>query len=214
MSQLKEWINTRARAERADTLLARMGYRGAGPKARARLSRVMADEQLGLADAEYDFHLDSRGFVEALCRAVGLPPEDYQPELDAIEEAIRTHRRAYKPWLFADTGFKRSDYPDTRIFVLAALESERRITLPEDTWQLPWDEQLERARKAIHEHMAKTGGELPVWGTIRRYLYCYAEDRKFAFTVAGEALGDASGAALSRASLQVSGRSFTVTPSE
>ncbi|WP_373190307.1 hypothetical protein [Halomonas sp.] len=156
MTDISKELQQRAAQVSADELLGRMGYRSVGPKARDRLSRVLADPLQGLDTPEYDFHLASRAFSEALCRALGMDQGDYLPALDAIEAHLEEERTAYKPWLFVDTGFKRSDRPGTAIFILAIMESTRRLRLPPDTFRLPWEQQLQRAQQAVCRHMAES----------------------------------------------------------
>ncbi|MFC2990623.1 hypothetical protein [Halomonas tibetensis] len=146
--------------------------------------------QLGLATPEYDFHFASRAFSEALCQALAMEPDDYLPALDANGAHLEEERQAYKPWLFVDTGFKRADRPGTAIFILAMIESKRRLRLPPDTFRLPWEQQLQRAQQRVHQHMADTGGELKIWGRVQRYLFRYAEDQKLELSTRGEVVGD------------------------
>lgn len=206
MTDISQDLQQRAAEVPDGELLTRMGYRTIGPKARDRLARVLSDPQLGLATPEYDFHLASRAFSEALCRALAMDPGDYLPALDAIEAHLEEARRAYKPWLFVDTGFKRSDRPGTAIFILAIMESTRRLRLPPDTFRLPWEQQLQRAQQLVRQHMADTGGELKVWGRIQRYLFCYAEDQMLELSPNGDVVGDASWTGISQASVTLKGK--------
>ncbi|WP_280553465.1 hypothetical protein [Halomonas sp. 25-S5] len=214
MTDISKEVQQCAATVSADVLLRRMDYRAIGPNARQRLSRVLADPQLGLAKSEYDFHFASLAFSEALCRAMAMGPADYLAALDAIEKPLKEARHAYKPWLFVDTGFKRADRPGTAIFVLAIMESKRRIRLPPDTFRLPWEQQLQRAQQAVRRHMAESGGELPLWGHIQRYLFCYAEDRKLELSTSGEVLGNASGMGISQASITLKGKPVSFLTAE
>ncbi|MGM0985122.1 MAG: hypothetical protein ACQEXG_17180 [Pseudomonadota bacterium] len=206
MTGLSQDLQQRAAEVPADELLTRMGYHSVGTKARDRLSRVLADPQLGLATPEYDFHLASRAFSEALCHALAMEPDDYLPALDAIEAHLEEERQAYKPWLFVDTGFKRADRPGMPIFILAMIESTRRLRLSPDTFRLPWEQQLQRAQQRVRQHMADTGGELKIWGRIQRYLFCYAEDQMLELSPNGDVVGDASWTGISQASVTLKGK--------
>ena len=214
MTDISRQVQQRAAAVPADDLLRRMGYHTVGPKARNRLSRVLADPELGLSTPDFDFHLASRGFAEALCAAAGLEPERYLPAIDTIERRHHEEAVAYKPWLFVDTGFKRSDHPGSPRFALAAMEAKRRVRLPADTCRLPWEQQLQRAQQTVRWHMRETGGELPLWGHIHRYLFWYAEDRAVELTLEGDVAGEASPVGLSRASLSVNRRPIVFSGSE
>ena len=212
MSDILQEVQQRAAMMPANDLLRRMGYHSVGPKARERLTRVLSDPQLGLDTPEYDFHFASRAFSEALCHVLAMDPSDYLPVLDAIEAHLEEARNAYKPWLFVDTGFKRPDRPGTALFVLAVMESTRRIRLPPETFQLPWEQQLQCAQQAVRQHMAESGGELKLWGRIQRYLFCYAEDQKLELSTSGEVVGDASETGLSKASFNMKGKPLSFLP--
>lgn len=143
MTDISRAVKQRATAVPADDLLKRIGYHSVGPKARDRLSRVLGAPELGLSTPDFDFHFSSRGFAEALCAAAGLEPERYLPALDTIEQRHHEEAGAYRPWLFVDTGIKRSDRPGSPLFALAAMESKRRLMLPADTCRLPWEQQFQ-----------------------------------------------------------------------
>lgn len=62
--------------------------------------------------------------------------------------------------------------------------------------------------------MRETGGELPLWGHIRRYLFWYAEEQAVELTVEGDVAGEASPVGLSRASLSVNRRPIAFSGSD
>lgn len=208
MYALPDILRRRAAGHDPDTLLQKMGYAQADQNDRARLARVLADPELGLNSAEYDFVHDSRGFLIALCQALRVDPMYRDAFLEMHDARREAERRAYKPWLFVDTGFKRSDRPGVPLFALAAMESRRRLNLPPETWTLPWSAQLAIAQQRIQAHMVETGGKLELWGTIRRYLFCYDENARLALDLEGNVLGDASQEGLSQASVQLKGKSI------
>jgi hypothetical protein len=206
MSDLQQQIRQRAKFRAEDDLLRQMGYAKPGRHHRERLAMVLADPALGLGTPMYDFVHGRHDFLRALCSALRIPGHscrEFIAERDALEKA---EGKAYQPWLFVDTGFRRSDRPGMPLFALALLERRRHLMLPADTCQLPWDEQLSRAQARVHEHMAESGGELKVWGRIQRYLFCYAEDHKLEIAPSGEVRGDALGKGLSQASVTLKGK--------
>lgn len=206
MSDLQQQIKQRAKFRAEDDLLRQMGYAKPGRRHIERLAMVLADPALGLGTPMYDFVHGRRDFLRALCRALRIPEHscrEFIAERDALEKA---ERQAYQPWLFVDTGFKRADRPGMPIFILAMIESKRRLPLPPDTFRLPWEEQLQTAQQTVRQHMADTGGELKIWGRIQRYLFCYAEDRKLEIAPSGEVRGEASGRGLSQASMTLKGK--------
>lgn len=129
-----------------------------------------------------------------------------EAHIDAVETRRDRERNAYRPWLFVDTDFRRQDRPGLPIFALALLESRRRLALPEDTWALPWGTQLTRAQARVREHMIETDGELPVWGTIRRYLFCHAPHGKLVLDTTSHVIGDVTGMRTDRARVHLKGR--------
>ncbi|MGE4533474.1 hypothetical protein [Halomonas sp.] len=206
MSDLPQQIQQRAQFRAEDDLLRQMGYAKPHRRHRKRLASVLADPVLGLEAPMYDFVHGRRDFLRALCRALRIPEHScraFIAERDALEKA---ECQAYQPWLFVDTGFRRSDRPGMPLFALALLEHRRRLKLPAYTWRLPWEQQLVLAQARVREHMAESGGELKVWGRIQRYLFCYAEDHKLEIAPSGEVLGDASGTGLSRSSVTLKGK--------
>ncbi|WP_346798034.1 hypothetical protein R5M92_04020 [Halomonas sp. Bachu 37] len=62
-------------------------------------------------------------------------------------------------------------------FFRAMAVGKRRLSLPKDAWQLSWKKQIRLAKKLVREHMAETGGELPILGQIEGYRFHYATDR-------------------------------------
>ena len=210
MSDLPQQIKQRAKFRAEDDLLRQMGYAKPGRRHRERLAMVLADPALGLGTPMYDFVHGRRDFLRALCRALRIPEHScraFIAERDALDKA---ERQAYKPWLFVDTGFKRADRPGMPIFILAMIESKRRLPLPPDTFRLPWEEQLQTAQQTVRQHMADTGGELKIWGRIQRYLFCYAEDHQLEIAPSGEVRGEASGRGLSQASMTLKGKPISL----
>lgn len=147
------------------------------------------------------------GLISPALRIPEHSCREFIDEHDALEKA---ERQAYQPWLFVDTGFRRSDRPGMPLFALALLERRRRVKLAAYTCRLPWDQQLALAQARVREHMSESGGELKVWGRIQRYLFCYAEDRKLEIAPSGEVLVDASGRGLSRASVTLKGKPISL----
>ncbi|HYW90985.1 MAG TPA: hypothetical protein VFA95_00735 [Gammaproteobacteria bacterium] len=167
-----------------------MGYANARKATLDRIARVLDDPWLGLADGGFDFRYGSREFLEVLCRTVGIEDGVCQRGIVAIEREIDADRRAYKPWLFVDTGFRREDHPGMSLTILGLIESARRLRFPDGFWRLSLTGQLARARQRVCEHMAATGGELPVRGTIRGYWFVHREWCAIELSPDGEVLGE------------------------
>lgn len=178
-------------AHAAPVELARlMGYATAGAAVRDRIGRVLDDPWLGLARGGFDFRFGGRGFLEALSRTLGVDDGIVRRAIRVIVRDLEATRRAYQPWLFVDTGFRRQDHPGMSLSVLAMIESRRRLVFPGGLWRVPLGGQLGHARQRVREHMVATGGTIPVWGPIRRYWFVYRDRCAIGLSVDGAVLGE------------------------
>ena len=202
-SNLKELLNSKARERSRDDILKAMGYSPVRQSSRDRLDKVLADDTLGLEGKDYDLKYDSRGFLKALCEAVGLDYEKHEAEVDEIQDWIVTEREAFQPYLFADTGFKRADRPDMSVVILAALESKRNLRLSREARLAPRDKVIEEAVEMARSHYRETGGELEVWGTIERYLLFLAPGESVVIGTDGSIQGEGPRHVPSRAGVAV-----------
>lgn len=182
-----EQLRSKAAAVPADVLLKKMGYRKPGAAARDRLSKVLADPDLGLEQGGYDFRYDSKAFVSALCLAVGIANKDAQSAIATITAELAEDAAAFKPYLFVDTAFRRRNEP---LVAMAVLESNRYVPLPQRFWRLPLEKQLVQVSEEVRQHMARTAGKLLLWGGIQRYFYFFAEGHAMEIAVDGEVLGE------------------------
>ncbi|MFD2191035.1 hypothetical protein [Pistricoccus aurantiacus] len=212
MEKLRAELQRRAASIPAPELLLRMGY----PKPREavihRLQQVLADPDLGLSSGGFDFRFGSRAFLCALCEALGMIEDDYLPTIDARQQWLREERNAFKPYIFIDTGFKRSDRPGTRIFALAVCEPMRRLTFPKGFWRRPCHKQIEAARRRVRQFMAETDGDVKIWGTAKRFLFFHARDAAIVIDPSGRVLGDWQGGVPNRASLRVGHKEIAAQP--
>ncbi|GHB07945.1 hypothetical protein [Modicisalibacter luteus] len=209
MEELRAELQRRTAPLSAWELLRRMGYRKPGEAALRRLNEVLEDPDLGLSSGGFDFCFGSREFLCALCDVVGLDEADYLPLIEARQQWLSEEQQAFKPYLFIDTGFRRSDRPGTAIFVLAACEGMRRLTFPEDFWRKPLAEQVQLAQARVREFMAETGGDVKVWGTAQRFLFFYAQDAAIEIAPSGKVLGDWQGGVPNQASWRIGNQAIT-----
>ncbi|MGJ7458699.1 hypothetical protein [Halomonas sp. RA08-2] len=79
---------------------------------------------LGLERQHRDTLYGERGFLEALCRCVGVPEVDYRPAIAAVLERLSEDRGAFRHWLFTEIDYARG--PGTPIFTMAFTEHFRR----------------------------------------------------------------------------------------
>ncbi|WP_372614550.1 hypothetical protein [Halomonas sp.] len=173
-------------------VLRAMGYTQPTPSAEAQYLAVRQSPYLGL-EAEYrDEHFGERGFLEALCRSVGIDEPDYRPAIVAMDKRLAEDRAAHRHWLFADTDFVRSSNPIIPIFAMAFTEHFRRLKFPFGFWRLPYEKRLAEACQKAREHMQQSGGRLVTWGEIQRYHYVFAEGRSIVISTQGEVIDERS----------------------
>lgn len=152
----------------------RMGYRGLKQQMAERVDDVLNDEWLGLTDNAYDLRYNSADFLKMMAEIAGPTAANAQALIERSRQWIDAEQHAFKPYLFVDTGFKRTTEP---VQVLAACEHNRRLYFDEPGfWRFDRNQQLARAKERIRRHMKQTGGHLAVWGKIQCYRFCYRED--------------------------------------
>ncbi|MEC9483081.1 MAG: hypothetical protein UMU75_07100 [Halomonas sp.] len=212
MDELHAELQRRTASWASSELLCRMGYPKPGEAACNRLQHVLEDPDLGLGSGGFDFRFGSREFLCALCEAVGLEEAEYRPCIEARRQWLSDERHAFKPYIFIDTGFRRSDHPGTGIFALAVCEGRRRLTFPAGTWRKPLSEQIHLAQARVCEFMAETGGDIKIWGTAQRFLFFYAQGAAIEIATSGEVLGDWQGGGPSQASWRIGNQKITPQP--
>ncbi|WP_282039324.1 hypothetical protein [Halomonas alimentaria] len=187
MNLLQE-LHVRTRHLAPKTLLAELGYEQPEPETLEHFQAVLQGRYLGLERQFHDAHYAPRGFLEALCRSIGLAPADYRPAIAAVSDRLAEDRAAFRHWLFADTDYVRGR--GTPIFAMAFTEHFRRLPFPIDFWRRPWEERLAAACQKARDHMQQSGGTLVTWGEVKRYHYCYADKRSMVITPEGEVIGE------------------------
>lgn len=209
VANLRRCIRVAAAGRSGDALLRAMGYRRVTAERRARLRAVLADDLLGLEAGGFDFRYDARGFVRALCEALGMSAVDYEPGLKSLE-TIAAHRRTFAPYIVVDTNFRRATQP---LFVLAMLECQRRIHLPRALRDLPATGQIHQARDIVVAHYRSHDGRLEFWGDIKGYRFFYEPGACVVFDTHGnvETIGPASNhhGVTKTASLSIGGRDLS-----
>jgi hypothetical protein len=165
-----------------------LGYAEPDTAVLAHYQRLRDGRYLGLERPHRDALYGERGFLEALCRCVGIPEADYRPGIAMVRERLAEDRAAFRHWLFADTDYMRG--PGTPIFAMAFTEHFRRLKFPIDFWRLPWEERLAAACQKARDHRQESGGKLVTWGEIKRYHYCFAEKRSIVISTTGEVIGE------------------------
>jgi hypothetical protein len=201
---LIETIRRRVRALDPDALVKSLGYRSV-PRGRKTLEEFLQapDIESWLSGSHYDLTHSSRSFLEALCRELELG-EACGGEIDAYERKHEQLLTMEKPWIFIDTGFRRKCEP---IFSLAVMEPVRWIPL-EKEWALgrSLDELFAELSRLIPRHYREHEGKLPLWGTIRSYVYHHTDGSRHIFGPDGILRKEESPPEENRAELRIGGR--------
>lgn len=155
-----------------DTLL-QLGYDKPSSRDFRRLRTVLEQSELGLSSSQFDFKYSAQHYLKKLCDIAGINQLEAQKAISNIENKLIEQNKAFKPYLFVDTGFKRTTQP---IFALAVSEGQRYLHFDRDFWFQPLYEQLVIVYERIQEHMDETQGHLGIWGYIRRYYFVYDHD--------------------------------------
>lgn len=179
-----------------DEILKAMGYQNPTSANFERLQTVIDDADFGLNDSGFDFKYSSQGFLRALCVATGIDMRVADQCINQRKRLLEEERRAFKPYIWVDTGFKRQSQP---LFALAACEHQRYVDFPKGFWRLAVDQQLDRARCLVREHAHETGGDLGIWGQIEMYRYYYRKNRAILLSLDGEMVGKHEGSVPDRA---------------
>ena len=111
-----------------------------------------------------------------------------------------------KPYIFVDTGFKRTTQP---IFALAFMESHRRIPVSPEINQMVIEQRNPKIQSIIQQHYQDTAGELDLWGEILCYKYFITDSDALVFDVDGTVLSGIEGYAPTPATLTLNGKDLT-----
>lgn len=166
-----------------NALLLELGYFHPTKKQIDRFEKVISSPKLGLESSYFDFKYDNADYILKLTEICDLNSNDAEEYIHASKNKLRDLHNSFKPYLFVETGFKRTTQP---IFVLAAVESYRYVTLPIDFIGMQTLEQLTYLHDLIDEHMSKTKGSLQIWGNILSYFYVYDKGCALEITPTGK----------------------------
>lgn len=193
--ELRAKLRARVDENSPEEALRRLRHDDPGPEDRQHLEDVLSDPLLGLDRGYSDVQ-----YLRALCDALGLSVAD---EIEAVREDVHQVRYGFRPYLFVDTGFKRSDRPGMPIFVLACLESRRRVNLSRLAKIQPRAVVIREAQNLVRDHCAQSGGEIELWGTIKRYFLVLGDSDRVEIDVAGRVIGESNAGSPSRAMIAV-----------
>ena len=183
---LVDEVHERIRHLPTQKVLRGMGYLEPGPKTIGHFEYLRESPYLGLDRLLRDRMNTERSLIFSLCIHLGLNIADCRPIVDALTEQLHEDRAAFHHWVFVDTDYVLGG---TRIFILALFEGLRRLLLPRDFWRHPWEEKLARVGQFVRDHMEESGGELDIWGEIKRYEFIYEKTSSITFSPYGEVIG-------------------------
>jgi len=165
-------------------ILGCLGYRGGSlANAQTALHKIKTSSSMGLDNPTYGYRYSHKQLIIKFCELLKIDQDFYLKELSSIEDKLATIQQAFKSYLFVETGFVRKNQP---IFVLALLESERRIFLSKTQRIKPISQQVEIARQLAIEHFEQRNGQLTIWGNIHYYVFYYCKDDHVVITPSGQ----------------------------
>ena len=154
-------------------ILLKLGYSKPSSRDFRRFRAVLEQPELGLSSSQFDFKYSAQAYIEKLSEIAGIQKVEVQKAISDIKAKLIEQDKAFKPYLFVDTGFKRTTQP---VFALAVCEGQRYLHFDREFWAQPLYEQLVSVYERIQEHMDETQGHLGIWGYIRRYYFVYDHD--------------------------------------
>lgn len=180
-------------------IIEKLGYRKSQlAKAQQRVIKTVQSPLLGFDTSHFDFKYSQVEFVRRLCQLLlsdtalqtKVNESLCQVAIKQVNKFIRFYHHAYTPWIYVDTGFKRSTQP---IFALALCESKRRIALPKTMQLLASNEQHSIVSELITQHYQYSqslhDSKLGIWGEIQQYVF-FSNDWKTTKPIVFNTLGE------------------------
>lgn len=156
-----------------------------------RIRALLTDPLLGMSSSGYDFRYSNRELILTLAGALGIDPDWAQEELARIEAEVTAHAAAFKPYVWIDTGFKRTS---EAVWLLALLESRRYLHLERDQLKQylsrNFEERLALVQDLVRQHARNCRGKLDVWGVIQHYHFYYANNQAIKLLANGDYAGE------------------------
>ena len=163
-------------------LLKSIGYKNVEAKQLQRLDKIISSPILALDSSDYDFKYTNQEFILAICDSMQLDLNQAQQYINAAQTDIVKTQKAFKPYIWIDTNFKRTTQP---IFALAVSESQRHIFFKEDFWLSPKPVQLQQAQLKIKTFMKEKNGVAGIWGKAQQFLLFVEKDFAYVFDTQG-----------------------------
>lgn len=151
-------------------VLNELGYSSPTDKQIERLESLLTSPFLNLNESNFDFKYSNIEYIKTITKICGLDIKTAESYINETLKKVSARKTSFKPYIFVETGFKRTSQP---IFVLAAIESQRYLDLPEYFDIKPSLEQLAVVHQVIDEHQEETKGSLQIWGEVISYFFVY-----------------------------------------
>ena len=180
---LQSIINERLETQDIKEVAKKLGY-STSDKVSIRIKSIIKSPHLSLDESQYDFRYSTEQLITKLCAELEIPTLLSKTIITNIQRELQIEAQRFKPYIFIETGFKRTDESIVRLLAMA---SKRYLSLEGDFTTLPLNEQLTSVRDVIINH-AKNHSNLAVWGEIQQYAYFFEGDLIFTFSPAGELL--------------------------
>ena len=137
-----------------------------------------------LEQSQYDLVHTNDSFVLKVCQQCMIDPLELIETVTALQKEHAILSELKTPYIFINTNFKRNNEP---IFALACMEHTRRIGIDKKCLLETMDNGLATAILEIKKHMAKTLGNLPLWGKIINYQYV-VNTKRYIINTEGEVI--------------------------
>lgn len=161
-----------------------------------KINKLLSSPYLGLEDSDYDLKYSTDEFIVKLAQALDIPDLLVGTVVEEIQAELLQQSQKFRSYIYVETFFRRQGQP---IFALAFMEGKRHIGINKEVRMLGLDQQLSEVQSLIRKHYHHTEGELPVWGTIARYVFYYVEDLAIEFSPTGKIINASIKYAKSRA---------------
>jgi len=201
-------INEKLAQNNPDTVLKKMGYRNPD-HARERLESLTKAPSIEswLRHSSYDLHYSGKEFLRKLFEVLSLPADALEEELKLFDDKTVALAKMQQPYIYIDTNFKRQSQP---IFALAMMEGRRRIPIDKEK---SYGRELDKVLKRVGEiivcrHYRESGGELPMCGRIRRYVYPHSGGRSSVFDTERKLVSENNEIEESRVQMSLYGRAL------
>jgi len=179
-----------------------LGYQNADNCA-SKIKKLLSSPYLGLEESAYDFKYSTDEFIVKLAQLLDIPSLVVEKVIEEIQAELLRQAQKFRSYIFVETFFRREGQP---VFVLVVMEGLRRINISEQIRRLSLDQQLPEVQSLIRYHYRGTNGQMPVWGTIARYVFYYENDLVIEFSPTGKIINASRKYQALRAELSIGGK--------